>query len=223
VSAGGIVLYALTITFASIDWVMSLEPHWFSTIFGILIMGGQGLSALAFTIAAAVLLSSRPPLSHVLSKAHLHDLWKLLMAFVMLWAYFSFSQFLIIWSGNVVEEAPWYVHRLGHGWQWIGVALVVFHFAVPFALLLSRDFKRNPRMLAALALAVVFMRLVDLFWMIGPEAHGGTFGLHWLDLAAPVAIGGLWIWLYARQLATRPLLPLGDPDLQAALEHPGAH
>jgi hypothetical protein len=222
-SSAGIVLYALTITFASVDWVMSLEPHWFSTIFGILFMGGQGLSALAFTIAVAVLISSRPPLSGVVSKAHLHDLGKLLLAFVMLWAYFNFSQFLIIWSGNVAEETPWYVHRLGHGWQWIGVALVVFHFAVPFTLLLSRDFKRSPRLLAALALAIVLMRLVDLFWMIGPEAHGGSLRVHWLDLAAPAGVGGLWIWLYLRQLVTRPLLPVGDPDLHEALEPAGAH
>jgi hypothetical protein len=222
-SAGGIVVYALTITFASIDWVMSLEPHWFSTIFGVLFMGGQGLSALAFTIAVAVLLSSRPPLLHVITAAHLHDLGKLLLAFVMLWAYFSFSQFLIIWSGNVVEEIPWYVHRLGHGWQWVGLALVLFHFAVPFALLLSRDFKRNPRMLAGLALVIVFMRLVDLFWMIGPEANGDVFRVHWLDLAAPFAIGGLWIALYLRQLSTRPLMPTGDPDLAGAFEHTGAH
>ena len=150
-SAAGIVLYALTITFASIDWVMSLEPHWFSTIFGILFMGGQALSALSFAIAAAVLLALRPPFSDVLSRAHLHDLGKLLMAFVMLWAYFNFSQFLIIWSANLAEEAPWYVHRLGHGWQAIGLLLVVFHFALPFALLLSRGLKRNPMLLAALA------------------------------------------------------------------------
>jgi hypothetical protein len=223
VSSAGIVLYALTVTFASVDWVMSLEPHWFSTIFGVLFMGGQALSALSFTIAAAVVLASHAPLSHVLSKTHLHDLGKLLLAFVMLWAYFNFSQFLIIWSGNIVEEVPWYVHRLGRGWQWIGVTLVIFHFALPFALLLSRDLKRNPRVLAALAGSVVLMRVVDLFWMIGPEAHGGALRVHWLDLVAPVAMGGLWISLYARQLTTRPLLPVGDPELREALEHRGAH
>ncbi len=222
-SAAGIVLYALTITFASIDWVMSLEPHWFSTIFGILFMGGQALSALSFAIAAAVLLALRPPFSDVLSRAHLHDLGKLLMAFIMLWAYFNFSQFLIIWSANLAEEAPWYVHRLGHGWQAIGLLLVVFHFALPFALLLSRSLKRNPTLLAGLAVGIIVMRLVDLFWIIGPQAHGTQLGVHWLDVMAPLALGGVWLAVYVRQLANRPLLPLGDPELGAALEHQGAH
>lgn len=218
-SAGGIVLYALTITFASFDWVMSLEPHWFSTIFGVLFMGGQALSALSFIIAAAVFLATRKPLCDVLLPSHFHDLGKLLMAFIMLWAYFSFSQFLIIWSGNLTEEIPWYMHRLAAGWQWVGIALVLFHFAIPFAILLSRANKRKARILGWVAAGVIVMRVVDLFWLIGPEIHQEGLRVHWLDVAAPLAVGGVWLAWFLWQLGTRPLLPLNDPYLKAALEH----
>src|SRR5437867_1559766 len=170
-SAGGLVAYGLTITFASFDWLMSLEPHWFSTIYGVLIIGGQGLSAMAFLIAAIVWLGRRPPLQDVVVPAHLHDLGNLLLAFVMLWAYFSFSQYLIIWSGNLPEEIAWYLHRLQTGWRVVGVALVLFHFAVPFCLLLSRAVKRQGRMIVKVAVGILIVRLVDLFWLIAPEFH----------------------------------------------------
>jgi hypothetical protein len=222
-SAGGLLLYGLTITFASFDWVMSLEPKWFSTIFGVLFMGGQGLSALAFVIAVAVALAARPPMAGVITPTHLHDLGKLLLAFVMLWAYFSFSQFLIIWSGNLPEEIPYYVHRLHGGWRWIGLLLVVFHFAVPFLLLLSRSLKRNPAPLAWLACGLLAMRLVDLIYLIGPEAHPEGFAVHWMDVTLPIGLGALWVGLFLRQLAKRPLLPINEPFLADALAHGHGH
>ena len=172
-SGAGLVIYAVTILFMSVDWVMSLDPHWFSTIFGILFMGGQGLSALAFSIAVVVLLSRTEPMSRVIAPAHLHDLGKLMLAFVMLWAYFSFSQFLIIWSANLPEEIPWYLKRMGGGWQWVGLALIFGHFALPFVLLLSSDIKRNGRTLIGVAIAVILMRIVDLFWNDRPDARRG--------------------------------------------------
>src|SRR6266516_6400550 len=150
-SAGGLLGYGLTITFASFDWLMSLEPHWFSTIYGVLIMGGQGLSAMAFLIVALVWLSRRKPLDTIIVPAHFHDLGNLMLAFVMLWAYFSFSQYLIIWSGNLPAEITWYTHRLQTGWRFVGVSLIVFHFAAPFALLLSRAIKRSPDLLVKVA------------------------------------------------------------------------
>ncbi len=220
-SSGGIVLYALTITFASIDWVMSLEPHWYSTIFGVLFMGGQGLSALAFVIGVAVLLSDRKPMAGVLTPSHFHDLGKLLLAFVMLWAYFAFSQFLIIWSGNIAEEIPWYLHRLTTGWQWVGLVLIVFHFAVPFIVLLSRANKRNVRALGVIAAGVIVMRMVDLFWIIGPENHQHGLSVHWLDVVTPLAVGGIWLAAFVTQLSNRPLLPINDPYLADALGHHG--
>lgn len=216
-SGPGLILFGLTVTFASVDWVMSLEPEWFSAIFGILFMGGQALSAIAFVIAVAVVLGMREPMSRIISRGHLHDLGKLLLMFVMLWAYFSFSQFLIIWSGNLPEEIPWYLHRLHGGWQWVGLLLIVFHFALPFLLLLSRDLKRSGRRLATVAGAVIVMRLVDLFWLVAPEFSREGVRVHWLDLAAPVGLGGIWLWFFARQLRRRPLLPLMDPRTEEML------
>jgi hypothetical protein len=220
-SGPGLVLYGLTVTFASIDWLMSLEPQWFSTMYGILIMGGQGLSAMAFIIAVVVVLSQYKPLSEVITPRHLHDLGKLMLAFLMLWAYFGFSQFLIIWSGNLPEEIPWYVRRLQTSWKWMGLALVVLQFALPFVLLLSRDLKRNARRLVVIATAVIVMRLVDLIWMTGPEFHASAFRIHWLDLIMPIALGGLWLAYFAYQLKARPLLPIGDPFLEEALAPSG--
>jgi hypothetical protein len=222
-SGPGLLLYGFTVTFASIDWVMSLSPEWFSTIWGILFMGGQGLSAMAFMIATLVLLSNRKPLSDVIAPSHLHDLGKLMLAFLMLWAYFSFSQFLIIWSGNIPEEATWYVRRLHTGWRWVGLALVLLHFALPFALLLSRDLKRNGRTLAIVAIAIIIMRYVDLIWLTGPEFTGGHFSISWMDLVMPFGIGGIWLSFFLYQLKSRPLLPIQDPYLEDALSHSGGH
>lgn len=213
VSGPGLVLFGLTVTFASIDWVMSLEPAWFSSIFGILFMGGQALSAIAFVTAITVVLAGSKPMSEIIAPRHLHDLGKLMLAFVMLWAYFAFSQFLIIWSGNLPEETPWYFHRLQSGWKWVGLILILFHFVLPFLLLLSRDLKRNGRRLAIVALVVIVMRLVDLFWLIAPEFSREAFQVHWMDVAAPVGLGGIWVAFFTWQLRQRPLLPLHDPRI----------
>ncbi len=221
-SGPGIVLYVFTMTFAAVDWVMSLSPHWSSTIYGFLFVGGQAVSALALMIAVAVLLAQSEPMSGILQPRHLHDLGKLLLAFVMLWAYFAFSQLLIIWAGNLPEEIPFYMKRLRGGWGALGVLILLFHFALPFFLLLSRDLKRSARLLPRLAIAVIFMRLVDLFWMTAPEFSPDAFRVHWMDVAAPAGIGGIWLAYFAWQLKGRPLLPLGDPELAEAIEH-GEH
>lgn len=218
-SGPGLVLYGLTVTFASIDWVMSLEPRWFSTIYGMLFMGGQGLSALSFIIAVAALLAKCQPRSAPYAPGHFHDLGKLLLMFVMLWAYFAFSQLLLIWAGDLPEEISWYLHRWEGGWQWVGISLVVFHFAVPFLLLLSRDLKRHADWLAAVAILVILMRFVDLFWLTAPEFHPGRFYLHWMDFAAPIGLGGIWLSFFTRQLKKRPLLPFSDPYLENARQN----
>ncbi len=236
-SGGGLVVYGLTITFAAVDWVMSLDPHWFSTMMGFLFMAGQGLITLAFTVIVATALARRAPMDHVFKAVHFHDLGKLMLAFVMLWAYLNFSQFLIIYSGNLAEEVPYYVWRLQGGWQYFALALVALHFALPFSMLLSRDLKRNSNRLIAVASLVIVMRLFDYIFFVSPEfnaaganLHGGhdaegmpTLFIHWLDFAVPVGIGGIWVAFFLRQLASRPLLPLQEPDLAKALAATGGH
>jgi hypothetical protein len=214
----GIILYVVAMTFASIDWVMSLSPHWASTIYGFIFVAGQAISAMSLMIAVVVLLSGSEPFAGVLQKRHLHDLGKLLFAFTMLWAYFDFSQLLIIWSGNLPEEITFYRSRLNGGWGVIAVIVLVFHFAVPFLLLLSQDVKRNARLVSKIALGMLFMRLVDLFWMTRPEFTERALPT-WLDIVVPVALIGLWVGFFAKNLARLPLLPLGDPKLGEAIAH----
>ena len=220
-AAPGLVVYGMTITAASVDWVMSLDAHWFSTMYGVLFIGAQALSAMAFAIAMTVLLARYEPLKRIMRPDYLVDLGKLLLAFVMLWAYFGFSQYLIIWSGNLPEETPWYLDRTRGGWQYVSLAIIVFHFMVPFVLLLSRGLKKKGRMLAAVAGLILVMRVVDLFWLIEPTFHGKTYGIPWGQLwmyvALPVAMGGLWMWAFLGQLRSRPLLPLADPLLKDVL------
>jgi hypothetical protein len=211
-SGPGLAVYGLTITFASFDWAMSLEPEWYSTGYGMLWMAGQALSSLAFAIVLVALLPDRGAIVKISVPESLHDLGNLLLAFVMLWAYLSFAQFLIIWYGNLPEEIGWYLNRTRNGWQWIAVALIAFHFFVPFFLLLSRSRKRRARWIASIALLVLFMRIVDTYWLITPSFYGNRVTIHWLDLVALVGIGGIWLAVYARQLALMPLLPLHDPN-----------
>lgn len=217
-SGPGLVAYGLTATFAAIDWAMSLEPHWFSTIYGILFIVGQVLASLAFMIPVALQLADREPLAQVITPARLQDLGNLLLAFVMLWAYIAFSQYLIIWAGNLPEEIPWVLHRTRGGWQWIALGLTVFHFVVPFLLLLSRGTKRDASVLSAVAVGLIVMRLVDLFWLVAPAFHHTGVAIHWMDVVAPVGIGGIWVALFLRQLQGTPLVPIHDPRLRELLE-----
>jgi hypothetical protein len=214
----GIILYVVAMTFASFDWVMSLSPHWASTIYGFIFVAGQAVSAMSLMIAVVVLLSGSQPFASVLQKRHLHDLGKLLFAFNMLWAYFDFSQLLIIWSGNLPEEITFYRSRLNGGWGVLAVTVLVFHFAVPFLLLLSQDVKRNARLVSKIAMWMIFMRLVDLFWMTRPEFTTRAMPT-WRDIVIPVALIGLWVGFFAKNLKRLPLLPLGDPKLAEAIAH----
>jgi hypothetical protein len=148
---------------------------------------------------------------------YVHDYGKLMLTFIMVWAYFSFSQWLIIWAGNLPEEISWYLRRLHGGWQLMGLLLALFHFAVPFAFLLSRPLKRNIHKLVYLAVFLMVMRYVDMFWYIEPTFHE-SFSLSWLDIVVPVAIGGFWLALFFRNLKQRPLLPVYDVHTQPVLE-----
>jgi hypothetical protein len=216
-SGPGLVLYGFSMSFAAIDWVMSLSPHWISTIYPLIFLAGQVLSALGFVVAIETILFRYRPVSELLKPEHVHDHGKLILTFVMLWAYFSFSQWLIIWAGNLPEETSWFVRRLNGWWGLVGLFLAGFHFAVPFVLLLSRQFKRNVRTLVWLAVWLMFMRLVDLFWMIEPTFHPQLHVTVW-DIVVPIGIGGLWLAYFFRNLKGRPLLPLHDPHSREILE-----
>lgn len=220
-SGPGLVLYGLTVTFSAIDWLMSLEPHWYSTIFGMIFMVSHGLIALTFVIVAAYFLSRREALRQIVAPWVLQDLGNLLLAFVMLWAYLSFSQFLLIWVENLQHEIPWYLHRLTGGWAAIGLALIVLQFALPFVLLLSRAVKRKPVALAAVASAVALMHFIELFWFVAPTFHPDGFSLHWMIIVAPFGIGGIWLWSFFSCLKDRSLLPMHDSRFVAILEEHG--
>ena len=213
----GIILYFFAMSFAAIYWVMSLSPHWASTIYGFLYVAGQLISSMSLMICVVVLLSRAPVFAGVLKPRYLHDLGKLLLAFVMLWAYFSFSQLLIIWSGNAPEEISFYRSRLYGEWGYVSVIILIFHFFVPFFLLLSRDLKRNPSLLPKVALWLIFMRFVDIFWLTRPEFTSSAIPSLW-DLAAALGLIGLWLFVFAWQLQKMPLLPLGEPKLEEVLD-----
>jgi len=213
VAGPGIILYVFVLSFAVIDWCMSISPHWASTIYGFLFVAGQLISSMSLMIAVLVMMASSEPLASILKKRHLHDLAKLLFAFNMLWAYFGFSQLLIIWSGNQPEEITFFHSRLYGTWGIVAVIVLVFHFFVPFFVLLSQDVKRSTQWMPKIALWMIFMRLVDLFWLTRPEFSKGGVQFTWLDLVVPVALIGLWLGFFAWNLQRRPILPLGDPKL----------
>jgi hypothetical protein len=221
-SGPGLVLYGLTVTFASIDWVMSLEPHWHSTIYGLVFVAGYGLEGVAFAIIMAHLLARRGPLAAVALPARFHDLGNLTLTFVLLWTYMAFAQFLIVWAENLTDEIPWYLHRTMGGWQGIALVLILLQFALPFALLLSRATKRRSTVLSLVAGLILCMRLVDLFWLVVPAFHPMRLHVHWMDGVAPIGIGGIWLAVFMRNLKGKPLVPLHDPRLVAAAEHSGA-
>jgi hypothetical protein len=217
VAGPGLILYGFTISFAAIDWVMSLDPSWISTIFGLVILIGEVLSAMCFAVVVERILYNYKPMSEMLTPSFVHDHGKWILAFTMVWAYFNFSQWLIIWAGNLPTEITYYLRRLNGGWGRIGLILAVFHFAVPFAILLSRSFKRDVRKLAWLATWLLLMRFVDLFWIIEPN-FSKTLTVTLADVAVPIALGGLWLAYFFRNLGALPLLPAYDPSAREVLE-----
>ena len=223
------VIFVLVVSFATIDWTMTLDPHWFSTIWGFLYVAGWALSCFSFAVVILAFLSDKAPMNRILGKRHFHDIGKLMLALVMVWAYFNFSQFLIIWSGNLPEETVWFLSRMKNGWGWIGLILILFHFAVPYLILLSRDIKRDARWLALVAIFILVMRIIDVFYHIAPSpsttgAHELHFNAFWvLYLVGPLAVGGIWLSFFFRELAKRPLVPVKDPFLENAIEHGRGH
>jgi hypothetical protein len=237
-SGGGLVFLALSITFVGVDWFMSLNPDFYSTMFGFLFMNYLGLAGLAFTIIMAAYLRKAEPTGALFRPAHFADYGKLTLAFVMMWAYFQFSQYLLVYAANLKDEIPYVLTRIDGGWQYLALFLLMFQFVVPFCLLLSKPLKRTPERLVKLAVWLLIIRLIDTFMYVTPEfskdaagvnrwfvagEHGSVFFVNWLDVVTPVAIGGIWFWMFYTQLRQRPLLPIGDPYLASALESAGGH
>jgi hypothetical protein len=215
----GLLFWIIANTFMGFDWIMSLDPVWFSSLFGGIFVAGQALAAMTFVILMNNWLRQRDPMGAVLDRRLFHDYGKLLFAFVMFWTYLSISQFIIMWQGNLPEEVLWWKERLHGGWGYVAAGILVFHFFFPFLILLSRDVKERSKTLAKIAAFVLFMRFVDLVWHARPTWHGESLSIHWLYFAAPVALGGLWVFSFARELAKHPLLPVNDPNLEDALAH----
>jgi len=227
-SSIGLVIYSLTISFAVIDWVMSLQARWISTIYGLIFIAGEAMSAFCFCVLIESILGKRRPMSEYLTDTEVHDHGKLILAFVMVWTYFNFSQWLIIWAGNLPEEIPWYVRRMNGGWGEVGLFLAVFQFAVPFALLLSRQLKRKAHSLVRLTSWIILMRMVDIFWHVEPGVsvvrdHSivslhPTFHVSWMHFTNLAGIGGLWMAYFFFNLRSRPLLPVNAPQTLRLLE-----
>lgn len=218
-SGPALLLHVFVVSFAAVDWIMSLEPEWYSTIFGPMWMAGQVFTTFAFMILVVAPRASRGPRPDLNGPDTVHDLGNLLLAFTMLWAYTQLSQFLIIWSGNLLEEIPWYLKRTRHGWQWLAVMLIIFQFILPFLVLLNREGKRRPESLARLSALIVAMNLLSTYWIVAP-AFGDHEGVpkgprpHWLDAAAVVGLGGFWIFAFLWLLGRRPLVPGNAPIVE---------
>ncbi len=218
-SGPGLAIFGFTVSFAGFDWVMSLEPHFFSTIYGMMFVVTEAVGAMSFITLVAIYLADRKPLSEVIQASQIHDFGNLLLVFTLLWAYLGFDQFLIIWSGNLQNEIPWYVYRIRHGWAIIALGLVIFHFAAPLLLLFQRVITFQKRYLKYVAGLLFIMSIVDLFWLMMPSYEKVGPQFHWSDWVALIGLGGLFVGIFFRQLRARPLLPLHDPHLVGVLQH----
>ena len=221
-SAPGLVLFALTVTFAAVDWVMSLEPGWYSTIYGFIFIVADALAALSVSVLVIWLLEGQRPLSDVLTTKHVHFLGNLILTTVILWAYMAYSQWIIIWSGNLPDENSWYLHRLSSGWKELALGLIVLHFFVPFFLLLGRRLKQSLRYLAIVALGLFIMRFADMYWLVMPSFHISGLTMTWMDVVAPIALGGIWVSAFFALLKKHSLVPTYDPrfvSAQGTAEH----
>lgn len=217
ISAPGMVLFAFTITFAAFDWFMSLSPHWYSTIFGVYIFSGSLVSMLAFITLTTIILRERGYLGDAVTLEHFHDLGKLLFAFTVFWGYIAFAQYFLIWYGNIPEETIWFRQRWGGWWQFLSLLLVFGHFVIPFLVLIGRAPKRNPAIMKFMAVWLLFMHWVDLYWVIMPNHPENAVSLLWIDFGAMLGIGGFSLWFFRRRLSAQPLVPVNDPRLEASM------
>jgi hypothetical protein len=215
-SGPGVVIYGLLVTFASVDWIVSLEKDWYSTMFGVIVGGGHILTAYAFVVIMLVLFQNQEPFAGTVDKVQYHQLGNLLLTFVLFWSYVSFGQLLIIYSGDIPHELEWYLHRIAGSWKAVVAVIALFHFFLPFFLLLFRAIKKRGLALATLAAMLFVVHIVDTYWLVMPSLHQQGVALSWLDFTAPIGVGGLWLSYFLWQLKTAPLLPQNDPGMQFA-------
>lgn len=215
--APGLLILFLSVTLASFDWSMSLDPHWYSTIFGLYCFAGGGLTFICTWTLICLALRDRNVLSHTIRIEHYHDLGKWMFALVIFWAYIAFSQYMLIWYANIPEETIWFRNRFEGTWSWVSGAILFGHFIIPFFVLLPRAAKRSPKMLRVMAIWLLFFQFLDWYWQVMPTFHKQGVALHWLDLAAPVAIGSAFALVFWNRMKAHALLPVGDPRLEQAL------
>lgn len=210
ISGIALLIYGISSTFASFDWLMSLEPAWFSSMFGPLFMIGQGLTTITFCIILMRLLALHSPFKEIVKPVHFHDLGNMAFAFTILWGYMSISQYLIVWCANLPEETFWFLERQKGGWQWVAMWLAVCNFFIPFFIMLFRNSKLQPRFILWVALWIISMRVADLYWVVGPTFRKSPLPVSWVDFACFLGVGGIWVSLCIWQFRSRPLLPQGD-------------
>lgn len=218
ISAFGLVFLALTMTFAGVDWLMSLQPKWYSTMFGISYMVGNVLSGFAFVIIVATTLAAYEPISRFATRVFFRDLGNLLFATIMFWAYVTFSEFLLIWYANLREEVPWHLVRMHGGWGFISLLLVVLHFFLPWFILLSRSVKDHAKRLRVVAVLMIVMRAVCYYWLVLPTYHE-ELHVSWMDFVTVIGLTGIWLFFFVGQLRKLPLLPMHETQVREALAH----
>ena len=221
-SAPGMLLFAVTLTYAAFDWLMSLNPHWYSTIFGVYIFSGSLLSVLAFILLAALYLRGKDVLQSVITLEHYHDLGKLLFGFTVFWAYIAFSQYMLIWYGNIPEETEFFLQRWEGSWKYVSMVIVFFHFALPFLILVTRAAKRNLALMKVMGFWFLIIHYVDIHWIVMPTLHTEGFSLSWIDFTTLIGIGGLFVWYFWKQFAQQATVPINDPKLQSSIQFTNA-
>lgn len=222
VSAPGMILFALTSSFFAFDWVMSLDAHWYSTMFGVYIFAGSVLSSIAFITIIVFALRRHGVLSGQITVEHHHDLGKLMFAFTIFWSYITFCQYLLIWYSSIPEETVWYFNRWQGSWKSVSILIILGHFALPFIVLLGRDAKRSTPVLVVISLWLLLMHYVDLYWLVMPNLHPTGMHVSWMDLSTMVGIGCIFLWWIGRRFTQQALMPLGDPSLKDSLEFQNA-
>lgn len=218
ISAPGMILFAMTITFASFDWIMSLDAHWYSTIFGVYIFSGSFIAILSFMILIGLYQRRQAILHNQVTIEHYHDIGRLMFSFVIFWAYMGFSQYFLMWYANIPEETVWFYHRWYSDWRPMSLVIIFGHFVIPFIVLITRAAKRKMILLGTVSVWLLVMRWVDLYWLVFPNLHEHGPHFSWIDLSTMAGIGGIFIWYFWKKYTSHAVVPVGDPTLEKSTQ-----